>query len=199
MDTVEGRPLEDAALVERAKRGDTVAYEELVLRYQVLAHRTAWLITRQTEEAEDAAQTAFVKAYYALGRFKSGAPFRPWLLKIVANEARNQRRSAGRHTGLELHLAESRHRDDAAPSPEVSALGQEQREILLRAMERLPESDQLVIAYRYFLELSEAEMASALGCAKGTVKSRLSRALRRLRDHLPTSASEALNTEATHD
>ena len=60
-------------------------------RYQEVAFRTAYLVTREAGEAEDAAQEAFVKAYYALARFRTDAPFRPWLLRIVANEARNRR------------------------------------------------------------------------------------------------------------
>jgi RNA polymerase sigma factor (sigma-70 family) len=178
---VEGRPLDDAELVDRTKRGDVDAYEELVQRYQGLANRVAYLVTRDAVEAEDAAQEAFVKAYYALDRFRSGASFKPWLLKIVTNEARNRRRSSGRRAGLALRAAEERPSGDAAPSPEVAALETEKKRALLSALESLPETDRLVVMYRYFLELSEAEMAVALGCARGTVKSRLSRALVRLR------------------
>ena len=89
--TVEGRPLEEAELIERARRGEVVAYEELVLRYQDVAIRTAYLIAPDSD-AEDAAQEAFVKAWSALPRFRAGSPFRPWLLRIVANEASNRRR-----------------------------------------------------------------------------------------------------------
>jgi RNA polymerase sigma-70 factor (ECF subfamily) len=178
---VEGRPLDDGKLVERAQRGDVDAYEELVRRYTGIAHRTAFLVSGETAEAEDATQAAFIKAYYALGRFRAGAPFRPWLLRIVANEARNLRRSAGRRAGLQLRLAEDRPRDDAAPSPEAAVLASEPRRALVEALGKLRETDRLVIGYRYFLDLSEAETARVLGCAPGTVKSRLSRALDRLR------------------
>jgi RNA polymerase sigma factor (sigma-70 family) len=188
-ESVEGRPLDDAELVERARRGDVDAYEELVQRYQGLANRVGFLVTRDAAEAEDAAQEAFVKAYYALGRFRSGASFKPWLLKIVTNEARNRRRSSGRRAGLVLRAAEERPSGDAAPSPEGVALDAEKRSALLQALETLPETDRLVVMYRYFLELSEAEMATALGCAKGTVKSRLSRALVRLRGAMPAEVA----------
>ena len=156
-------------------------------RYQELAFRTAYLITGTAAEAEDAAQEGFVKAYYALGRFRPGAPFRPWLLQIVANEARNRRKAAGRRATLVLRAAgtlqpaDARPSGDAAPSPEAAALAAEQRAALLRAVGALRDDDRLVIAYRYFLDLSEAEMAAALGVARGTVKSRLARALGRLR------------------
>ncbi len=185
---MEGRPLDDRELVERARNKDVRAYEELVQRYQEHAFRTAYHFTGEAAEAEDAAQEAFVKAYYALPRFRAGAAFRPWLLRIVANEARNRRKAAGRRANLALRAAEDRPLGDAAPSPEVAALAQEQRELLLAALNTLREEDRLAVTYRYFLDLSEAEMAEALHCAPGTVKSRLSRALVRLRAHLGKSA-----------
>jgi RNA polymerase sigma factor (sigma-70 family) len=184
---VEGRPLDDAELIERARRGDMAAYAELVRRYQGPALRTAALLAADSTEAEDAVQDAFVKAHRALARFREGAPFRPWLLRIVANEARNRRRSAGRRQGLALRIAEDRPSSDAAPSPEAAVLAHETREALLAAIGRLEPDDRLVLAYRYFMDLSEAEMAAALGVARGTVKSRLSRALARLRLALPES------------
>ena len=179
--TVEGQPLEERAVIERAQQGDTGAYETLVRHYQDLAFRTAYLITGTAAEAEEAAQEAFVKAWAALHRFRLDAPFRPWLLRIVANEARNRRKAAGRRVGLALRAMEGLRNDDAAPSPEAMALRAEQQDALLRAINRLREDDRLVIAYRYFFELSEAETATALAVARGTVKSRLARALGRLR------------------
>jgi RNA polymerase sigma factor (sigma-70 family) len=180
---VVGRPLTDPDLVARAKRGDTEAYEELVRMHQGIAFRTAYLVTQSAPEAEEAAQEAFVKAYRALGRFRAGAPFRPWLLRIVTNEARNRRRSEGRREALTLRAAGASS-GDAAPSPEAALLSAERREGLLEAVNRLQEKDRLAIACRYFLDLSEAETAAALGWRRGTVKSRLSRALERLRAEL---------------
>ena len=180
-ESVEGRPLDEQELVEQARGGDARAYEVLVRRYQDLAFRTAYVIAGGSADAEDAAQEGFVKAWYALARFRAGSPFRPWLLAIVANEARNRRRSGRRQDDLALRVAEDRPSGDAAPSPEAAALAGEQRKLLLDAVGRLGEHDRQVIACRYFLELSEAEMAAALGCRPGTVKSRLSRALDRLR------------------
>jgi RNA polymerase sigma-70 factor (ECF subfamily) len=171
-------------LVERAKKGDTGAYEVLVRTYQGVAQRTAYMVTGNASDAEDAAQSAFIKAYYALGRFRSDAPFRPWLLKIVANEARNRRRSAGRRAGLRLRLEEDRPREDAAPSPEAAVLAVEPRRVLVEALNSLKEGERRVIALRYFLDLSEKEMAAVMGVAKGTVKSRLSRAMKKLRAEL---------------
>ncbi|MCX6023075.1 MAG: sigma-70 family RNA polymerase sigma factor [Chloroflexi bacterium] len=102
-------------------------------------------------------------------------------MQIVANEARNRRKASGRRARIELRAAADPTHDGAGPSPEAAALEAEQRAALVQAVNGLREDDRLVIAYRYFLDLSEAEMAAALGCARGTVKSRLSRALGRLR------------------
>jgi RNA polymerase sigma-70 factor (ECF subfamily) len=187
---VEGRPLEDVELTRLARDGDVGAYGELVERYREVAFRTAWLITRSSADAEDAAQEAFVKAYYALDRFRLGESFRPWILRIVANEARNRKRSAGRRERLALRLAEDRGAGDAAPSPEAAAIEREVRQGLVEALDSLSERDRLVVACRYLLELSEAETAAALGVRPGTVKSRLSRALGRLR-HAMEGAEDA--------
>ena len=176
-----GRPLDESELVERARRGDAPAYEEIVHAHQAIAFRTAYLVTGNAADAEEAAQDAFVKAYYALSRFRRGAPFRPWLLRIVANEARNRRRSSGRRGALAARAADAESSGDAAPSPEAALLTGERRDAVLAAVNALRDEDRLVIGCRFFLELSEEETAAALGVPQGTVKSRLSRALERLR------------------
>jgi len=184
-----GRPLEEIELVDRAKRGDVGAYEELVRRHQSLAARTAYVITGQAADAQDAVQEAFVKAYRSLGRFREGAAFRPWLLRIVANEARNRLRSAARRERLALRAAAEVRPGDAVPSPEAALLTREENDRLLAAVERLSDEHRDAVACRYFLELSEQETASALGVRRGTVKSRVSRALERLREELGEEAS----------
>ena len=136
-----------------------------------------------------------MKAFRALAGFRSGSPFRPWLLRIVANEARNQRRGAARRAGLALRLAERP--PGLERSPEEAALGAMSRAELVRAVSGLPERDRLTLAYRYFVGLSEAEMATAMGCRPGTVKSRLVRALARLRQALPHEPA-AQSSEASH-
>ena len=178
------RPLDEPALVERARRGDADAWASLVRRYQDIAFRTAYVIAGNAADAEDAAEEGFVRAYYALGRFRPGAPLRPWLLRIVANEARNRRRSAGRRALLQLRASEDRRAGGAVPSPETVLLAAEQRSRLLEAVNSLGEEHRLVVACRYLLQLSEEETADALGWRRGTVKSRLSRALERLRRQL---------------
>ena len=185
---MEGRPLPESELVERARKGDQSAYGELVQAYQGIAFRTAYLVVGDAAEAEDAAQEGFVKAFYAMNRFHPGAPFRPWILQIVANEARNRRRSAGRRTALVMRSAAEAPSGEAAPSPEAATLLGEAREELLAAVNELREEDRLVIACRYFLELTEEETAATLGWRRGTVKSRLSRALGRLRTQMGEKA-----------
>jgi RNA polymerase sigma-70 factor (ECF subfamily) len=185
---VEDRPPSESRLVARARAGDANAYEELVRLHGTIAFRTAYAVTGSAADAEEAAQDAFVKAYRALGRFRPDAPFRPWLLKIVANEARNRRAAGGRRRRLALRAGEERRTEDAVPSPEAALLTRERSRELLDCLERLPERDRLVITCRHLLELSEAETAAALGCRRGTVKSRLSRALERLRAELGEEA-----------
>ncbi|MDQ6683468.1 MAG: sigma-70 family RNA polymerase sigma factor, partial [Chloroflexota bacterium] len=188
--TVEGRPLTDSDLIERARRGDVAAYEELVRRYEMLAFRTAVLICRDADEARDAAQEGFVRAWHALPRFRAGAEPRPWILQIVANAARNRRRGSTRRESLALRLAQDRPSGGAAPSPEAAVLAGERRQELLAAVNGLRDEDREVLAFRWFLDLGEAEMAAALGIPRGTVKSRLSRAMGRLRAALSADTGQ---------
>jgi RNA polymerase sigma-70 factor (ECF subfamily) len=178
---VEGRPLTDGELIERAKAGDRAAYEELVRRYEQQAFRAAYLVCRDADDARDACQEGFVRAWRALGSFRSGAEPRPWLMRIVVNAARNRRRGSGRRLNLALRIAQDRPSDGAAPSPEAAVLADERRARLIAALNRLGDDDRTVIGLRWFADLGEAEMSAALGVPRGTVKSRLSRAMGRLR------------------
>ena len=178
---MEDRPPTDAALAERAKDGDERAFEELVRAYQGIAFRAAYLLTGSAADAEEAVPAGFVKAWAALGRFRRGAEFRPWLLRIVANEAHNRRRSSQRRDALALRAAVADVSGGAVPSPEATVIHDESRQALLDAVNRLDERDRDVLACRYFLELSEQETAEVLGVRHGTVKSRTARALERLR------------------
>jgi RNA polymerase sigma-70 factor (ECF subfamily) len=163
--------------------------------HQEIAFRVAYLITRSAADAEDATQEAFVKAWRGLDRFRTGAPFRPWLLAIVANEARNRVRANKRRREVPVELSATTGSlpavdpVDPAPSPEEWTLSGDDRRRLLAALDRLREEDRLVIGSRYLLELSEAETAEALGIARGTVKSRLSRAMARLRTALEEASA----------
>lgn len=164
-----------------------------------VAFRTAYLITLDADEAEDVVQDAYMKVYLALSRFRHGCAFRPWLLKIVANEARNRLVSARRRSALDLRLGESAYFPDPVPSPEAVVLAGERRETLLSAFRLLPEPDRIVITCRYFLDLSEEETAAVLRCRRGTVKSRLSRALGRLRDKLTPAGLTSAEGAVVHE
>jgi RNA polymerase sigma factor (sigma-70 family) len=178
---VDGCAPDDAALAALATAGDVDAYATLVRRHQRTAVRLAQVLSGAPADAEDIAQEAFVKGYRSLHRFRADAPFRPWLLTIVANEARNRRRAGGRRDHYELTLASDRTSAAPAPSPEGNVLAAAERDGLLSAVRALPRRQRDVVACRYLLELSEAETATVLGLSPGTVKSHLSRALARLR------------------
>lgn len=187
--------IEDADLIARARTGDVTAYEEIVRRYQDVALRTAHVVAPETD-ADDAVQEAFVKAFDALPRFRDGAPLRPWLLRIVANEARNRRRSAGRRQGLALRAAaaEGGPARAVAPGPEAEVIAAEARSELLAALATLRDEDREVLGARFLLDLSERETAETLGLPVGTVKSRTSRAISRLRETLAATPRGSLET-----
>lgn len=176
----------------RVLAGEPDAYAGLVRRHGAVARRTAVMLGAG-EDADDVVQEAFVKAYRALGRFREGAAFRPWLLRIVANEARNQRRTSQRR-GAREHtsaLLAERLLSDAS-DPAASVLTHERRKELVAVLQALSEPHRTVVTCRYLLDLDEQETAAVLGWRRGTVKSRLHRALNRLRDGL--EAADAAGT-----
>ncbi|MEU6410871.1 sigma-70 family RNA polymerase sigma factor [Microbispora sp. NPDC046933] len=174
--------MDDDEAVTRALAGDLDAYEVLVTRYSAVAHRTASLLGA-ADEAEDVVQEAFVKAFRHLKGFRRGSSFRPWLLRIVANETHDLTRSRGRRSDLAVRLG--REREPFGPEdPEDAAVGADGRTRLLEAVRALPDGEREAVVCRYFLQLSEAETAEVLGLRLGTVKSRTFRALRRLREEV---------------
>jgi RNA polymerase sigma-70 factor (ECF subfamily) len=181
---VEGRPLEEDDLIERSRNGDVGAFEQLVRTHQVIAIRVAFLVVRDHAEAEDVTQDAFVKAHGALHRFKAGSSFRPWLLTIVRNEAINRVRSSRRRERLALREAIDPVSGGAAPSPETVVVSRSDQARVLVAIDELPEPYRAVITHRFLLEMSEQEAAAVLRIRPGTVKSRTSRGLARLRELL---------------
>ncbi len=166
----------EADLIRRARAGDDAACEQLVREHQQAVFRLAYLFVGSAADAEDVAQEVFIKALKALDRFDEARPLRPWLLSITANTARNRRRAFGRYVAALRRLI----------VPEVSIAAQVdarlEAQALWQAVRRLSAADQEVIYLRYFLELSVTEAAEAMQVEPGTVKSRLSRALGRLRD-----------------
>ncbi|MFI9798774.1 MULTISPECIES: RNA polymerase sigma factor [unclassified Streptomyces] len=182
-----GRIVDEAAVIARVRAGEPEAYAQLVRAHTGIALRAAAALGAGAD-AEDVVQQAFVKAYCSLGRFKEGSAFRPWLLSIVANETRNTVRAAARRrtlAGREAALAEADPLIPESADPAVAALERERRAALQSALGRLSEEHRLVVTYRYLLEMDETETAQALGWPRGTVKSRLNRALRKLGRLLP--------------
>ncbi|MFY1615548.1 RNA polymerase sigma factor [Micromonospora sp. WMMD736] len=173
-------PLDDDVLVTRARAGDLEAYDLLVARHTASAYRTAVLLGAGSD-SEDVVQESFVKGYRKLSRYRGDSSFRSWLLAIVANETRNLHRSRTRRDGLVLRAA-------ASPPPEIAeddamdaVLAGERRAALVAALRQLPVRDREVIVCRFFLDLGEQETSVMLGWPRGTVKSRTSRALTKLR------------------
>ncbi|MFJ8868142.1 RNA polymerase sigma factor [Streptomyces sp. NPDC102473] len=176
----------EARVIARVRAGDAEAYAQLVRAHTGVAMRAA-VAFGAGADAEDVVQAAFFKAYRALGRFRDGAPFRPWLLRIVMNETRNTVRSAGRARAVAGREAGYQGADPVIPDaadPVVAALAQERRTLLTAALDELSEEQRQVVTCRYLLEMGEAETAQTLGWPRGTVKSRLNRALRKLERRL---------------
>jgi RNA polymerase sigma-70 factor (ECF subfamily) len=172
----------DPDLIELARRGDDRAWATLVRQHQEAIFRLAYLLLGEAGPAQDVAQDTFIRAFQALDRFDAGRSLRPWLLQIAANLARNRRRSRGRYWAALQRWWQARSEPDpvgANPDVEQERLWEAHR--LWQAIRRLNHIDQEVIYLRYFLELSVVETAEAINVAPGTVKSRLHRALGRLR------------------
>ncbi len=165
-------------LVRLAKAGDRTAVAELLSANATQAYRLAQHILRNQADAEDATQSALVKAFTNLGRFDEQRPFLPWLLRIVSHEALNlQRAERTRFNFWQRHNPGVQSEE----SVESVVLVRQQYRDLWRAMNRLNASDRLVLTLSYFMGLREAEVATTLGIKLGTVKSRKHNALARLR------------------
>lgn len=174
-------PADEAAALARVRAGDPTAYAILVTLHAPMAKRLA-VLSGAGSEADDVVQEAFVKAYQALPRYRDGAGFRPWLLRIVVNETRNLHRGRSRRALRELRAATEEVVTRGVPDPAEAAVGSDRRTRLADAVDALPGDLRDVVVCRYLLELSEAETAHALGIPAGTAKSRLHRALASLRE-----------------
>jgi RNA polymerase sigma factor (sigma-70 family) len=173
-----GRLDGEAELVARAAEGDHEAYAALVRPYERVAYRVAAAITGWNPDAEEATQNAFVKAYRSLHRFRVGEPFRPWLLRIVVNEAHNVLRGERRHQRLGARAAERHEVADGAADETV--LAREEVDAVLGALARLSDADRLAVVLRYLAELSDAEAATIVGTSKEAHRVRVLRARKRL-------------------
>lgn len=178
--------MSDYEAIQRLKSGDIGGLETLVARYQMKALKTAFLILHDQQMAEDVVQETFVRLYHQIHQFDESRPFEPYLMRSVVNAALNVARkdSAVMTIGasddferLETLLAH-------AVSIEAQAETRQQRDEILSALSSLPPRQRTVIVQRYYLEMSEREMAQALDAPPGTVKWLLNEARRRLRGFL---------------
>ncbi len=179
--------------IRKARLGSASDWEALVKAHQQPVFRYAYLLCGDADEAEDIAQEAFIRAYHALGRFDEQRPIRPWLLRITANLAHNRRRSAARYLAALRRLAWSE--PVTGIKIEDRTAQNLQKRSLWEAVSVLPESDRQIIYLRYFLELTVEETAAAALVAPGTVKSRLHRALNRLRARIQKDYPELVEIE----
>ncbi|GLZ36404.1 RNA polymerase sigma factor [Actinokineospora sp. NBRC 105648] len=183
---------DDGELVARARAGERAAYEALVRAHHSAACRMAW-VSGAGADAEDVVQESFVRAFGALGSFRPGAAFRPWLLRIVVNQTRNLHRSRLRLAGVLGRVAalrESWEEIASAAEPPAAMLLAERHRVLWAALSGLADKDRQVLGCRYLLDMSEAETAAVLGWPRGSVKSRSTRALARLRERIAPVVGE---------
>jgi RNA polymerase sigma-70 factor, ECF subfamily len=180
----------EAEIVARAQAGDTVAFERLVVEHQTFVYNLALRVLGNEQEAEDAAQEAFVRAWQSLPKFRAQSRFSTWLYRIVVNLCCNRLPKLRRElTAIgEEDIPEVA--DFRSGLPESGAEAGERRAWLHRQIDALPESYRLLIALRYQRELAYEEIASVTGLPLGTVKTGLFRAKEQLRSALRTYEEE---------
>lgn len=177
--------MDEREAVARLKRGDIGGLEVLAKAYQLRATRAADLIVRDQSLAEDIVADTFLRVYERVEQFDAGRPFGPWFLRCVVNAAREAANRRERHvplSGEEINLEQVL--AGQAPGPEALAEDAELRGAIWEALGRLSPTQRAAIVQRYYLNLSEQEMAVEAGCSPGTVKWRLHVARERLRQWL---------------
>jgi len=172
----------DWQLVERVQRGDKHAFDLLVLKYQ---HRIFGLVSRylrDSDEIQDVAQEAFIKAYRALPGFRGDSAFYTWLYRIAINTAKNHLMSKSRRPpGTDIDVEDAQYFENDSPlrdveNPENILYGEELKKAVALAMENLPEDLCTAVTLREFEGLSYEEIAEVMECPVGTVRSRIFRA-----------------------
>ena len=171
--------MDESTLVRHAANGDAAAWEALMVHHQEAVFRLAYLLLGDPDDADDVAQESFLRAWKSLRTFDTARPLRPWLLSISANLARNRRRSAGRYFAA---LVRAFREEPASEEIEEQSTESLQAGELWKAVQKLSLPDQQVVYLRYFLDLPVSETSQVMDIPEGTVKSRLSRALEKLRD-----------------
>ena len=168
--------MNDAEAVRLCQDGSLDAFRHLVERYQDVLYGTAYLMTSNGAIAGECVQESFLSAWRGIGGFRSGSPVKPWLVRILVNTVLDLRRRRNLPTAY-IEGADLLGEDD--PAKQVS-----DREAIRQALAVLPEEQRQVVMLKYFTGMSTSETAEALGCAEGTVKSRLHRALQHMRIEL---------------
>lgn len=177
--------MDDEALVQRCLSGDTEAFGELVGRYERPIFNVALRMLRDREEARDATQNAFVKAWQHLDQFDRSRRFFSWLYRIAVNESLNRATRRRKTEVLDENLV------DRGSSPDDRAERSEQAKLVERAVEQLSDTYREVIVLRHWLDLSYDEIAEALHVPAKTVKSRLFSARVRLAEILASMGVQA--------
>ena len=172
----------DAAAIARCQDGDRDAFRHLVDRYKDVLYGTAVLMTGNRAVAEETVQEAFLSAWRGIGGFKRGRPPKPWLMRILVNRVMDRRR---KRTIPTVPLADLDPAGDPSVPDEADAF--ENRTVVRQALAHLAPEQRQVVVLRYFAELTVPEVARSIGVREGTVKSRLHRALGRLREKLEES------------
>ncbi len=186
--------MEESQAITRLKQGDISGLEALVHKYQVQAVRTAYLVVRDRALAEDIVQSAFVRVYDHIGQFDAQRPFAPWFLRAVVNDAIKAATRRERQVSLEMEADDETSLADLlvdpVPDPDDLAEASETREAIWAAMGKLAPHQRAVLVMRYYLDMSEAEMAAKLSSPPGTIKWWLHSARERLRKLLWPVRSE---------
>jgi len=174
--------MDEVEAVRRLKRGEIGGLEYFVAHYQVKATRTAFLVIHDQARAEDVVQEAFVRIFQNSNRFDETRPFEPYLMRSVINAALNACRNDKRFVSMESNVDIVDGLISEATSVESQVEYWELRNGIMEALKQLPPRERAVIVQRYYLDMSEKEMALALDTAPGTVKWLLNAARNRLRD-----------------
>ena len=187
--------LSDETIVERVRGGDTGLYEILVRRHNQRLYRTIRAILRSETDVEDVMQQAYVDAYLHLGQFRGQAQFSTWLTRIAVNRAIRNGRGQQRHLQLVTQEGEVDLASERTPAegldPEHETYGHELKTVLESLIDELPDAFRVVFVLREVEGLSTAETAASLSINEDTVKTRLHRAKRLLRDRLERSLGPA--------